>query len=47
MNRLSRVSPEWREAVFGQEQLQIRVLVVADGELTFIQFDDFGLILSH
>jgi len=45
MNRLSRVSPEWREAVFGQEQLQIRVLVVADGELTFIQFDDFGLDL--
>ena len=43
MNRFSRVSPEWREAVFGQEELQVRVLVVADGDLTFIDFDDFGL----
>lgn len=42
MNRFSRFSTEWKEAVFGKEQLPVRVLVVADGGVNFIAAD-FGL----
>lgn len=42
MNKFSRVSDEWKEAVFGKEQLPIRVLVVADGDVDFTT-EDFGL----
>ncbi len=43
MKKFFRVSQEWKEAVFGGEQLPIRVLVVADGLVNFDPDDDFGL----
>ena len=37
------VSTEWTESVFGADKLPIRVLVVADGFLTFFPGDGFSL----
>ena len=42
MNKFSCVSDEWKESVFGEDQLTIRVLVVADGDVNF-NTGEFGL----
>jgi len=43
MNRFSRISDLWTHAVFADGKLDINVLVVADGDLTFLEFDDLSL----
>lgn len=46
MKKFSRVSHEWKEAVFGEEQSLIKVLVVADGDLSFTH-DPTGFSLTR